>query len=195
MTSTIRAARPEDIPHLAALQVLGSHGIIEAIYHDLMPGKTVAEMIERRFLFEGSSKSYKNCWVVEVDGEVAGDLHAHLYDDMDGDPPDPIVPEERYGVVEPMIAIEKPAYGTFHINILAIYPRFQRRGLGTTLLDLAKAQAQERGLAEVSLVSFEDNEATALYLRQGFREVDRAAPPRHPLIHNTGDLLMMVASA
>ena len=111
MSSTIRAARPEDIPHLAALQVLGSHGIIEAIYHDLMPGKTVAEMIERRFLFEGSSKSYKNCWVVEVDGEVAGDLHAHLYDDMDGDPPDPIVPEERYGVVEPMIAIEKPAYG------------------------------------------------------------------------------------
>ena len=79
-----------------------------------MPGKSVAEMIERRFLFEGSSKSYKNCWVIEVDGEVAGDLHAHLYDDMDDDPPDQIVPERRFVVVEPMIAIEKPAYGTFH---------------------------------------------------------------------------------
>ena len=54
------------------------------------------------------------------------------------------------------------------------------------------SDAQQLGFAELSLLSFEQNEgATALYLRLGFEIVARSPVVPHPLIHHTGDLLLM----
>ena len=122
MKFDLRPAEARYVPDLARLQVVGSEGAIDAIYDGLMPGHSVAEMIERRFFFQDSTKSYHNCWVAEADGNVLGDLHAHSFDAMNDDPSDPIVPEERYAVGEPFNHLDHAAAGTFHINILAVYP-------------------------------------------------------------------------
>ena len=101
MNFDLRPAEARDVPDLARLQVVGSEGVIDAIYDGLIPGLSVAEMIERRFFFLDSTKSYHNCWVAEAEGNVLGDLHAHSFDAMNDDPSDPIVPEDRYAVGEP----------------------------------------------------------------------------------------------
>ncbi len=190
----IRPAEPRDVADLARLQVLGSDGVIEAIYADLIPNQSVAEMLERRFFFQNSTKSYRNCWVAESDGHVIGDLHAHPFDAMTGDPSDPIVPDERYAVVEPFDILDQAGEGTYHVNILAVYPDYQGHGAGSALTELALENARGLGLGAVSLVCFEENRpAMALYARHGFAEAARAPAVRHPLIHHGGDLLMLVA--
>ena len=80
MDHLLRPATAHDVADLARLQVLGSDGLISAIYDGLIPGLSVAEMLERRFFFVNSTKSFRHCWVAECDGAVAGDLHAHPFD-------------------------------------------------------------------------------------------------------------------
>jgi ribosomal protein S18 acetylase RimI-like enzyme len=49
------------------------------------------------------------------------------------------------------------------------------------------------GFAVLSLLVFEQNRrAVALYHRLGYREVDRRPVVPHPLIHHTGDVILMV---
>ncbi|MEM7123667.1 MAG: GNAT family N-acetyltransferase [Pseudomonadota bacterium] len=190
----IRPAEDRDVADLARLQVLGSDGIIAAIYDGLIPGQSVAEMLERRFFFQNSTKSYRHCWVAESDGRVIGDLHAHPFDAMTGDPSDPIVPEERYAVVEPFDALDRVGEGTYHVNVVAVFPDFQGNGVGAALTELALQNARDLGLGAVSLVCFEENKpAMTLYARHGFKEAARAPAAKHPLIQHGGDLLMLVA--
>ncbi len=194
MDYRIRPAEPRDVADLARFQVLGSDGIIEVIYHGLIPGQSVAEMLERRFFFQNSTKSYRNCWVAELDGRVIGGLHAHPFDAMTGDPSDPIVPEERYAVVEPFDVLDRVGAGTYHVNVVAVFPEFRGHGVGAALTEQALQNARDLGLGKVSLVCFEENKpAMMLYARYGFKEAARAPAAKHPLIHHGGDLLMLVA--
>ncbi len=79
---------------------------------------------------------------------------------------------------------------------MAVFPRYRRQGLGSALLDIARAQALEHALRELSLIVFEQNhEAVRLYKRNGFRVIDRAPVVPHPLIRYGGDALLMTASA
>lgn len=86
------------------------------------------------------------------------------------------------------------AAGTWYICALALFPEFQGQGIGTQFLQLAHRQAAERGFSELSLLCFEQNAgALRLYQRNGFKVIDRAPVVSHPLIHHTGDILLMTA--
>ncbi|HEY9695937.1 MAG TPA: GNAT family N-acetyltransferase [Trichocoleus sp.] len=86
------------------------------------------------------------------------------------------------------------APGTWYICALALFPEFRGRGIGTQFLQLAHQQAAERGFSELSLLCFEQNiGALKLYQRNGFKEIDRTPVVPHPLIHYTGDILLMTA--
>ena len=173
---------------------MGGDGHMEALYQDLVPGKTVEELVARRFSFENSTKSYRHCWVAEIEGDVAGDLHAYPFDAMAADTGDPIISEERYAVLAPFDYLDPVAVGSFHINILAVYPEFRGRGVGSMLLDHAKHLAKSKGFDRLSLAVFEENSgAVRLYQRHGFKEAARHPASRHPAVIYGGDLLMMVA--
>ncbi|MEM7172038.1 MAG: GNAT family N-acetyltransferase [Pseudomonadota bacterium] len=189
-----RPATPDDIPHLAHFQVMAGDGHMEALYHDLVPGKSVTELVARRFSFEGSTKSYRHCHVAELGDRVVGGLHCHPFDAMANDPSDPLVPEERFAVVEAFDHLDFAAVGTFHINVVAVYPEFQGQGIGTFLIKAAITQAQSQGFTKASLAVFEENAgALRLYQRHGFKEAARHPGSRHPMVKYDGDLLMMVA--
>ena len=58
---------------------------------------------------------------------------------------------------------------------------------------LVEQQAREKGFNKISLVVFEQNTgAKRLYDRLGYVEVAREPVYPHPLIHHTGDALLMV---
>jgi ribosomal protein S18 acetylase RimI-like enzyme len=118
---------------------------------------------------------------------VVGQLCTYLVEsgaEMTDEPADPIL--------EPYERLEIP--GTLYISSLAVFDEFRGMGLGTKMLSIARDQARESSLDALSLLVFEQNiGAVRLYQRKGFREVDRAPVVPHPLIHHTGDVVLMAA--
>lgn len=193
MDLDIRPATKTDIPDLSKLLLMATDGIVESLYEGVIPDLATHEIVERRLARDGTCGSYANCWVVANGERIAGKLHAYPMDDVASDPPDPLIPEERYGILDPFEALDEPAAGSYYINVIAVYPDYRRQGLGGRLLDLAGKQAEAGGFSQLSLAVFEENAgAVGLYERKGFTVVARAPAPIHPLIPFSGDLLMMM---
>ncbi len=162
----------------------------EAMYDGLVPGQSVEEIIQSEFAQPDTTYFYENHWIASWDGQIAGGLHAYPWDDMANDPPNPLIPEERYAIDEPVHCL--PAPGTYYIHALAVYPDFGRKGIGFTLLSLAREQAAEKDFTDLSLYVFAQNVgAVALYERHGYKVAGRSPVVEHPLLRYTGDLLLM----
>ena len=185
-----RGARVEDCAEIAALYSISSDGVADYIWRKLAgPGEDPLEVGERRYAREDTVFSYKNCVVAEHDGEVIGMLVAFP---MEAEP-DPGEPDgEADPVLAPYGELDRP--GSYYVCGMALFPKHRGRGLGARMLGLAREEARRRGLAEMSLIVFEQNTgAKRLYERHGFREVARRPVVPHELIRYTGDALLMVA--
>jgi ribosomal protein S18 acetylase RimI-like enzyme len=76
---------------------------------------------------------------------------------------------------------------------LALFPEARGKGTGSQFMQLAEQQARKNKLNKLSLIVFEQNTGVKrLYERLGYREVAREAIYPHPLIHFTGDAILMV---
>ena len=194
MDHAIRPARADDSPALAELTLMATDGIVEAIFDGLVPGALISEIVERRIRATGTTNSHQNCWVVEQAGRIIAMLHAYPMDDLANEPPDPLVPEERYVVVEPFDHLDPHAESSYYINIVAVEAASQGRGIGSELIAFVRGEAERRGFETLSLVVFEENQrAVRLYQRLGFAEAARHPAAKHPRIRHGGDLLMMLA--
>lgn len=184
-----RRARVEDCAKIAELYSISSDGVADYIWRKLAgPGEDPLEVGERRYAREDSVFSYKNCVVAEHNGEVIGMLVAFPMETE----PDPGESEVEDPVLAPYGELERP--GSYYVCGMALLPEHRGRGLGAGMLGLAREEARRRGLAEMSLIVFEQNAgAKRLYERHGFREVDRRPVVPHELIRYTGDALLMVA--
>ena len=193
MDATLRRATEADVPDLARLLIIAAHGIIDALYHDLVPGVPTEKLFEWRFAQAGSVQSYEYCWVAQQGPRTIGMLHAHPIDGLADAPSDPRLTADRLAVVAPFAALDEQARGSYHINAVAVSPECRGGGIGNRLMALATSEAQRQGFAELSLIVFEQNSrAVALYRRLGFEIAGRSPVVPHPLVHHTGDLLLMM---
>jgi len=187
---TFRLATKKDSLTIAALFSISSDGVVDYVWSTLAPdypGLAPIEIGAVRYASEEGNFSYTNCVVAEREGKVIGQLCTYPAEPDPAEPDEPVDP-----VLEPYGRLEVP--GTLYISSLALFDRFRGMGLGTRMLSIAREQARERGFEALSLLVFEQNTgALRLYEREGFREVDRAAVVPHPLIHHTGDVLLMTA--
>jgi ribosomal protein S18 acetylase RimI-like enzyme len=188
----LRAARPEDCRRIAELFEISSDGVADYVWSQLRadyPGLSLLEIGERRYARENTAFSYQNCVVAERAGEVIGMLHAFVIEPAEGPPPeaDAIDP-----VLRPYAELEVP--GSLYISGLALLPGERGRGIGSRLLGVARERAQEFSCAEVSLICFAANAgARRLYEHHGFTVTDRRDIVPHPMIHATGEALLMTA--
>ncbi len=183
----IRPAVKADCRPIARLYSISSDGVADYIWTQLAaPGEDIIDVGRRRYEREESVFSYRNCSVAVVDDEIIGMLVAFpMHVDKDA------VSEETDPVLAPYSVLEED--GSYYICGMALFPPYRGYGLGTRFLKLAEAQALEKGLPKLSLIVFEQNDgAKRLYLGQGYREVARQPVVPHPLIHYTGDALLMV---
>jgi len=180
-----RPARKGDCPDIAALYRISSDGVADYIWSKLAgPGEDPLTVGQRRYAREDTAFSYRNCTVIEQADRVIGMLVAFP---MHIDPAE----VESDPVLAPYSKLEED--DSYYICGMAVIPEFRGAGLGTRLLALAEAQAANRSFDKLSLIVFEQNSgAKRLYDRHGYREVDRAAVYPHPLIHYTGDAILMV---
>jgi len=180
-----RPARKEDCPSIAALYSISSDGVADYIWTRLAePGEDILTVGQRRYEREDSVFSYRNCTIIEDDGDVLGMLVAFPMHVSPGE-------AETDPVLAPYSRLEVD--NSYYICGMALFPEHRGRGIGTQLLALAETHALQKGFAQISLVVFEQNEgAKRLYERSGYKEVDRVAVYPHPLIRYTGDAILMV---
>jgi len=82
---------------------------------------------------------------------------------------------------------------SFYICGVALFSEYRGLGIGTELMQLAEQQAKIRKFNTLSLVVFEENtDAVRLYEKLGYKEVQREKIVPHPLIHYTGDAILMI---
>jgi ribosomal protein S18 acetylase RimI-like enzyme len=184
----LRRATRRDALALAELTDYAGHGIPGYLWsRSAEEGQPPIEVGIERVLREEANFSYRNAVVAEVDGRVAAALLAYRLPEHSD-----VNLDELPDLLRPLEELEQKVPGTFYINILAAYPEYRGRGLGTTLLEAARALASEAGCNELSLEVFEQNEdAVRLYERHGYREIARLPAVPHQIYPFDGDVVLM----
>lgn len=196
-----RRATIADSARIAELFRVSSGGVADYVWRTMAsdyPGLSPVQIGALRYAREDIPFSYRNCVVVESDGDVIGMLVAFPIerpapDEQAGAPP--AAPEESAepDVLRPYRELEVP--GSYYICGMAVVAPHRGRGLGSGFLAIARERAREHGLTTLSLLVFEQNTgAVRLYERHGFTVVDRRTVVPHELIHYTGDALLMTAA-
>jgi len=182
-----RQARPEDARRIAELFQIAAEGVADYVWSCLMddyPELAPLEIGARRYAREDTAFSYQNCTVAEQAGRVVGNCHAFVIETRS-------VTDDVDPVLRPYAELEAP--GSLYVSSLGVDPDARNRGIGSALLERAIGQARRLAVDRVSLIVFEQNVgARRLYTRFGFEERDRRPIVPHPLIHATGDALLMV---
>jgi len=184
--TTFRPAAKADSRTIATLYSISSDGVADYIWTRLAePGQDILDVGQARYEREGTPFSYRSCTIAEVEGEIAGMLVAFpMWVDANA-------PPEEDPVLAPYSRLEEDA--SYYVCGVALFPAFRGQGIGSRFMSLAEDAARDEDLAKLSLIVFEQNTgAKKLYDRLGYREVARAAVVPHPLIHYTGDALLMV---
>jgi ribosomal protein S18 acetylase RimI-like enzyme len=181
----IRSATRQDARDIATLFLMSSDGLASYIWSLVAePGADLIDVGTARYERENTAFSYQNCHMVDVDGRVAGMLHAFEMTADDTPETDP--------VLRPYSELEDP--GSLYVSGVAVHEAFRRQGLARALMEHADAVARAQGLPRVSLICFDRNTpALDLYASLDFREIDRRAVVPHPSLHYPdGNALLLV---
>jgi ribosomal protein S18 acetylase RimI-like enzyme len=181
-----RPAQKSDCRVIASLYSISSDGVADYIWTKLaQPGEDILEVGQRRYERENSLFSYQNCTLATQGETTVGMLVAFpLFVDENAEPEDD-------PVLAPYSKLEED--NSYYICGLAVFPNYRNNGIGGQLMAFAEHQAKHKGFSKLSLIVFEQNQgAKRLYERLGYREIRREAIVSHPLIHYSGDALLMV---
>jgi ribosomal protein S18 acetylase RimI-like enzyme len=184
-----RKASEADVAHLIRIRKMAEGGFAEALFEEL--DQSVEEIIETELSNPNLTAHYQNYWVALSHDAIVGGLHNFPWNDFRSDSHNPLVPEDRYLIMEPFDELEAP--DTYFIQALSVFPEFTRQGIGSVLLELARELAIERNFTELGLMVFAENtNAVSLYKKYGYREVDRRTVDPHSRTIYSGNVLLMI---
>ena len=181
-----RPAEKPDCRAIASLYSISSDGVADYIWTKLaQPGEDLLDVGQRRYERENTVFSYQNCILATLGENIVGMLVAF-----------PMIVEETAEPEEDPVLVpysKLEENNSYYICGIALFPEYRNRGIGTELMKLAEAQAVTKGFTKLSLIVFEQNVgAKRLYESLGYREVAREPVVPHPLIHYSGDAILMV---
>jgi len=185
----IRPASPEDAGILVDLVSMAGSGIPERVWAEMAgPGETFRDVGLRRAGRDEGGFSWRNGWLVEKGGVVAGGLIGTRLPEI------PVVIGPDFPAAFVLLQeLENLVCGAWYINILAVYPGFRGQGIGAALLAKAGALAAETGAEGLALIVMAENEgAVRLYARQGFTEAARRQVSAPGWPHDGAAAVLMV---
>jgi len=193
--TTAPTLKPASIAHakdLAFLVNLAGEGLPYYLWQQAAaPDQDPFAIGEQRAQREQGGFSYRNAWVLDVNGRAVASLvgypQASTAELMDQDSPDLPAP------VRPLVRLEAKAPGSWYVNVLATYKEYRGRGFGNQLMEQAEALARAAGCPSLSLIVAEENTpAKTLYAKRGYAVVAREPIVPFPGCEQSGDWVLMV---
>ena len=189
----LRPATLDDAPALAELVNFAGEGLPFYLWNKLAkPGEDAWSVGRSRALREEGSFSYRNSTIAELGGETAGCLIGYplarepVQTDMSSVPP----------MFVPLQELEDLAPNTWYLNVVAAYPEFRGRGVGSRLLERAEQAALATDRPAISLIVADANVAARrLYEKQGYRETARRPMVKEQWQSDAREWVLMVKSS
>jgi len=185
----IRKACLDDCDAIARLALIAGEGIPAYFWEQSKVGnEDILQVGARNAASETDNFSYRNTHIALVDDAIAGMLLAYRL-------PGPEHTEnlEDYpAFIRPLIDLELRVPDSYYINMLAAFPEYRNRGIGTFLMSHVARLAGDVGCRIASVEVFEQNTgAVRLYERLGYRIVDQRDVVPHTCYPHTGKILLL----
>jgi ribosomal protein S18 acetylase RimI-like enzyme len=176
----IREAQPSDAPNIGRLVILSAQTFLPALF-----GPEIDHAVEEMARGPGTLFSYEHAWIAEEGGTVHGMLLG--YTGAIKAAQDPRTGLALLGVLRAGLIRRLPALlrtqstigvmgrDEFYISNVAVYPAHRGRGIGSLLIERARAEATKAHASRLILDVETDNpDAQRLYERLGFRVVNES---------------------
>ena len=191
MTLKYRTAKKKDSAKLAELINLASDGVVEYLFHDLVPGVTPVQIVAHNLENDNYPYSYRSA-IVAVDGnDVVGMALSYpsIYHRITEEMRD-FFPSDRLEHFKDFYLSR--VENSYFLDALGVHQACRRKGIGTRLVELTKEKAIENGYKLLSLIVFADNTpALALYEALGFEAVKKVELDGNEFIpHKDGCFLL-----
>ena len=185
----IRSATKQDCRAIAELALMAGEGIPAYFWAQTKrTGQTIEEVGAQYAASETDNFSFRNVQVAIIDRQIAGMLLAYRLPAA-GDADDPA---DYPDFIRPLIELEQCVPESFYINMLATYPDYRNRAVGSTLMEYANKLAARAGCEQLSVEVFAQNDgALRLYQRLGYRIADTRQVIPHPCHPYTGELVLL----
>lgn len=191
MALNYREGKKEDCSVLAELVNTASEGIIEFLFHDLIPDMTPIQIIAHNMESDNYPRSYKSAIVAESNEKIVGiaiSIPSHFHkinEEMKS-----FFPEERLEHLKHFYSAR--VENSLLLETLCVDEKFRGKGIGTKLISLTKKKAKESDFNILSLMVFADNMAAQrLYKRCGFEVAKIVDLNSHELIPHEGGCILM----
>ena len=186
---SLRLARIEDCRALVELADLSNAGLARTGLTALAgPGEDWISAGIRLFSSEASEFSYRNTFVAEWSGEIAGmRMFCVQPDEMQTPDLADFPPSDHCFAV-----LRAKVPGHLYLANIAVFPRFRGRGIGRALIDATLAAATRIGITRVAAVVHEGNvPVLAHYARRGLVEIARHKVLEHPVYAPESDWILL----
>lgn len=162
-----RSATQEDCAHLVLFADMATRRLTSFLWGQMAaPGQSAFE-VGRNVVrnVEGHFTYFANWRVAEHEDQLVGALNGYVIPE----PSSSALPTPD--VVKPLNELKNMAAGTWYISAAAIYPEYQGKGFGKSLLAEAGSSARSAGNSRLTLMvgSF-NSRAYKLYQKCGFIE-------------------------
>jgi ribosomal protein S18 acetylase RimI-like enzyme len=186
-----KPGKKEDSGKIAELINIASDGVVEYLFHDLVPGMSPVQVVAHNLENDNYPYSYKSA-VVAVDGNAVIGMalsypssYHKITDEMRG-----FFPADRIEHLQDFYSSR--VEDTWFLDALCVNESHRRHGIGEKLISLTKEKAIENGYHALSLIALADNAlAIPVYERTGFEVVQKVELRGNEFIkHDDGCLLM-----
>ena len=186
-----RPGKIDDCKKLAELTDMASDGVVEYLFHDLIPGMSPVEIVARNFEQDQYPHTFNSAIVAVDENAVVGMTLSYpssfhkITDEMRS-----FFPPERLAHLDDFFSSR--IENSWYIDTLGIIASHRRRGIGEKLISLEKEKAANNGYQSLSLIVFSDNSpAISLYKKAGFETAAAVHLQRNEIIrHKDGCLLL-----
>ena len=191
MAIKYRQGKKKDCAKLAELINIASDGVVEYLFHGLVPGMTPVQVVAHNHENDNYPHSYKSTIVATTENDIVGmalsypAFYHKITDEMRS-----FFPADRLEHLSHFYSSR--IENSWYLDDLCVIESHRRNGIGEKLIYLTKEKAIENGYNALSLIVFADNSlAIPVYKRTGFEIIQKVELRGNEFIkHNGGCLLM-----
>ncbi len=185
----IRPATKDDVNAIARLALIAGEGIPAWFWtRSASPDQAIEDVGAARLLDENENFSYRNAHVAQSEGAIAGMVLAYrLPDEEDAEDLN-----ELPGFIRPLVELEQCVPASFYVNMIATFPEYRNRSIGTQLMNIVDDLAKKAGCTLSSIEVFDQNEgALRLYQRLGYTIRDKRPVVPHECHPYNGQIVLL----